>query len=135
MSDDWEAQQERDNDLISCLAHRADDLRNYFRRWIELEIKDLQIKLQVLTIQYTDTKTLSNLKLKHNRVNEISRSELSEHITYIDDAVSTFKGGASDDLIIDMHQLDDGMNHLRGLVRELRDIRKFVYELWAETQQ
>lgn len=115
----------RDNDLISSLAHRAGDLRSYFRRWIDLEIKALEIDFIALIPQCNGNNRVG-LEIKQGRVHQIAFDELSKHLEYLEGAVENLKGGATNDIVEDMWQLEDGINYLRGLVRELRDIRAYL---------
>ena len=130
MADEDERQEQRDNDLISSIAHRTRDLRIYFREWILSEIKDLKPKMDVLIIRCNDPSLAIDLDLKNKRLKEIDAHELPEHLRFIEENCEQLKSGASDDLIQDMFQLDDGVNYLRALVRELRDIRQTVYSFW-----
>jgi len=126
---------ERDNNLIGSLAHRAGDLRGYFRKWIVLEAKQLEIDLSWLIPQCTDAQSRASLELKQRRVYQITYDELSAHLEYLEDSVENLRGGATDDVVKDMWELEDGINYLRGLVRELRDIRSFLDDIiYAEDE-
>jgi len=127
MTEDREAhREERDNDLIKRLAYRAEDLRSYFRKWIELEAKELDIDFSLLIPQCNEPAIRSGLEVKQRRVTQIAYTELAEHLEHLEKKAYDLKNGATDDLVEDMWQLEDGINYLRGLVRELRDIRAFV---------
>lgn len=135
MADDLELQAERDNDLIIYMALRTREFRWCVLNWAELVIKDLNIKFPILIALYSQNEKIhSYLLLKYRRLEEISLHEIPRHIEYIEDTFNMLKGGASDDLITDFHQFDDCINLLRGLVRELSDIRKYVNELPPEQE-
>ncbi len=130
MTEDSESRREvRDDDLIKRLAYRTIDLIVYFQKWIELETKELNIDLIEVIPQCTEQKPLLGLEIKQKRVCQIAYKELPGHIGYLEESAEFLKNGASNDLIKDMWQLEDGINYLRGLVRELKDIRTFVDEV------
>ena len=136
MTEERESRRERqDNDLIKSLAHRAGDIRTYYWKWIQAEVKQLEIDLNDLIPQCTDAESAAPLVFKLRRVQQIAYGELSNHIKYLEDSVESLKNGATDDLVQDMWQLEDGINYLRGLVRELKDIRCFVDEYCRQNNE
>lgn len=125
---------DRDNDLIRSLAHRAGDLRGYYWRWIEAEAKQLENVLNWTIPLCVDERIHKALELKLRRVNQMARDELSDHLDFLEENVEDLKNGSTSDVVKDMWQLEDGINYLRGLVREFRDIRTFIDECVSQIE-
>lgn len=110
---------ERDGHVLRRLAQSADDVRMYLREWIQAELKDARVQLQLLDA--TSKGVLrSEVRSRLQRVNDIDRRELREIEARFE--VCLRSSGDRDPGSV-RTRLEEGLAAYERLVRELLALR------------
>ena len=117
--------EERDDHLTRRIRPNADDMRMYLREWIQQELKDARIQLQLLeTVNSGPVATTIRERLE--RVNDMDFRELGEVDDRLENRLTDVDAGAYSDPLQARVYLDEGLATFERLVRELLQIRAFI---------
>lgn len=121
MPDSPDRRTERDHHLLRRLGQNADDLRLYLREWIQAELKEARIQLQL--VETTSTGSVRReTKGRLQRVNDIDRRELREIEERFEQRLATTsQPGAK--VATARADLEEALAAYERLVRELLALR------------
>jgi len=117
--------EERDEHLVRRIRQNADDMRMYLREWIQQELKDARIQLQLL--ETVNSGPLADaIKERIERVNDMDFRELREIDERLEERLGDIDAGSHSDPLQAHVYLEEGLGSFERLVRELLQTRAFV---------
>lgn len=127
--------EERDGHLVRRIRQNADDMRMYLREWIQQELKDARIQLQLLETVNAGP-VADAIRERIERVNDVDYRELREIDERLEDRLRDVDATSYPDPTEARVYLEEGVNSFERLVRELLQIRAFIAasELTAEDE-
>lgn len=125
MPDRQERQFERDQDFIKKLVVGAGNLRMSLREWIQEEVLDLAPELDILAAS-TSGVIQKRFESAKQRVSQIHDQELLRAIQQYRELIDTLEAMPYANPFDCHRRLNDGLDTLREMVRELIEIRQFA---------
>jgi len=117
---------ERDAALVRRLRQNADNARMYLREWIQQELKEIRIELQVL--QTIGGAAGPNILSQLDRIEELDRERLVAIDAAFDERLDDIDNGGYDNASHARDELEAGLRDFEAILRDLLKIREFVIQ-------